>query len=276
MNKYLRIIILVIIITGINAFCHTEKNKTNQDIKEYDKRIKDNPNDAFLYDVRATLYFEIDNYDNAIKDHLHAINLSKDDSFYYFLSKTYLAKGDIEKAFDAIQNSMKINKHRNYYFIRALCFDFKNNPKEALKDYETFLIDKTPQAQDFNYYYIACIRRGIILYNNGIYDKAFIEFENGIYIGKMIKKSSQDIYYLRFLANMKLKKYPDVYNDLDVVLNEGFNNKERLLNDIKNENDDFKSEVSTMINKKMKFNTSMKDIVFYNQDYLIKKLLGKI
>jgi archaellum component FlaC len=74
---------------------------------------------------------------------------------------------------------------------------------------------------------------------------------------------------------MKLNKKNDAYEDLIHVLENGFNDWQKLSADIKSSDDDFKNEVNKLT-KKYDDKNGLKTIDFYNQDYLIKYFLHLI
>ncbi len=108
-------------------------------IAEYTKLIEVAPNQATGYFWRGTCYYDIHQYDLAIKDLTTAIELrdSSLDLEYNFRGLALFAKGDYDSAISDFSKSIEINPNPLCYNHRGLAYHAKKYYELAIEDFST-------------------------------------------------------------------------------------------------------------------------------------------
>jgi tetratricopeptide (TPR) repeat protein len=116
----------------------------NKKMEYLSNAINLNPLDFNYYNVRASFFFQMKNYDSAIRDYKEAIKLNPSDAaIYRNLSVSYLyAKLDnnLDFAEDAIKKAIEFapNDSDNYHVYGSILKRI-NKPEEAIKQYDNAL-----------------------------------------------------------------------------------------------------------------------------------------
>ena len=140
-----------------------------------DRQILKDSGNAFLWNIKATLYFETKDTANAIKSLMKAIDI-------YPLPEYLVALGTI---FATTKNSnallisnelLAFNRSKSAddaYFIKGLYYNFTNEPKKAIIFLDSCL--------NLNYTYMyAYLEKGIALYQLKKYDEAVLVLQRAV------------------------------------------------------------------------------------------------
>jgi len=276
-NK-LTIIILFFFVFFVNVKLNSKENKYKQEIIKYTKIIKSDPKAHWAYESIGYEYFLQKNFNKAAKNFKIAIKIKPKPEYYSQLGEAYIAMGRYNKAILELQKALKLEDAYEYYCIRALAYDMLGQYKKAFKDYSVYLDQKNFTYEEFHLVYIVSARLAIFNINKKEYNKAMKNTEMAIKVSKapggIFKNPSDDIFYIKFLINLKLNKFEEAKNDLLIVLRNGFNNKKRINSDIKGIKKDYKIEIEKIIKKNMTKSKKLNDIDFYDKKYLVNKFLG--
>lgn len=144
-------------------------------LSETDRQIVKDSGNAYLWNIKATLYFEIKDTAQAIKSLMKAIDI-------YPLPEYLVALGTI---FSTMKNPnallisnelLAFNRSKSAddaYFIKGLYYNFTNAPKKAILFLDSCL--------NVNYTYMYAYReKGIALYNLGKYDDAVLVLQRAV------------------------------------------------------------------------------------------------
>jgi len=248
------------------------------DIKKYSQIIKKDPTASWAFEGRGYAYFNLKKFNKAKNDFKSASKIKPSPSYYSQLAEVYIAVAKYKKAIIEIEKALKHEDAYMYYCLRAICYDMLGNYKQAFKDYLIYLEQKSFSQNALNRFYISSIRMAIFLYNKKDYKNALVNVKNAIkasnFPGSIFKNPNDDIYYIKFLINLKLDNFEEAKNDLQIVLRNGFNNKTRINFDIKDIRKEYKIEIEKIIKSNMVKSKKLNDIDFYDKKYLVNKFLG--
>lgn len=122
---------------------------------------------AYLWNIKATLYFENNDTANAINSLEHAINIYPLPDYLVALGTVY-AETKSKKALDIadeLLSSNKIKSGKDAYFIKGIYYNYINEPQKAIAYLDSCL------SLDFTYMY-AYREKAIALYNEKKYENA--------------------------------------------------------------------------------------------------------
>ncbi len=145
------------------------------DLAALSKKIADDPNNAKLYDQRASYYLQNKDLDKALADANKAIILDPKTSGYYLtLSDVYFAGGKITKCQDALTKACEINPEDKDAFLKlAELFYYMKDYKKTFENTSKALkIDNLSAKADFI--------NGMALKDMGDTVKAVKSFERAI------------------------------------------------------------------------------------------------
>lgn len=154
--------------------------KNKLEIKYFEERLKQTPNDVELLKTYAKFLKDHHYYNEAIKIYKRIINITKNDNFkkdideikllqsswkkdqlfYYYLeeAKKHESQGDIVKANEDYLNAKKIFPERyEVKFGLAKTYCWLNQPKLAIKNYQE-LLKISPQNIDLLEAYAGCLK----------------------------------------------------------------------------------------------------------------------
>lgn len=122
---------------------------------------------AYLWNIKATLYFENNDTLNSIKSLEHAIEIYPLPEYLVALGTVYAEIKDPKAIMiaDKLLESNKTKYGKDGYFIKGLYYNYVNEPKIAIADLDSCL------RLDFTYMY-AYREKAIALYNQQKYEEA--------------------------------------------------------------------------------------------------------
>lgn len=107
-------------------------------IKDYSQSIRINPDDAEAYQCRGMIYIQKEEYNKAIEDFNKALKLTPDDSkTLFFRGSAYIQKDDIDKAIADYNEAIRLDSNNALAYInRSLAYNKKGNYDQAVADCE--------------------------------------------------------------------------------------------------------------------------------------------
>ena len=102
-------IITILVLFSITA-CQSTDNSKAETIESLSIKIENEPNNISLLEQRKKLFLEQQNYQRAIADLQHCINLTPDSSKYYIeLAGLFMEKGNINNTLGLLEKASKID-----------------------------------------------------------------------------------------------------------------------------------------------------------------------
>jgi len=270
LKKYLFLLIVIVVFSAVS--CSNQYDYENM-VKRYSDCIKKSPNDSWAHNGRGFLYLYNNKFNEAVADFIKANQLLEYSGNYYGLAAAYLAKNNVNKAMANVNVSIKLDsKDLTSRGLRGICHDLMNNKTEAINDYTVYL--NRPYSGHFaGKYYILHIRRSILFLYKGKYNKALKDLNSAMNY-KFYKENIDDIYYLRFMINLKLGKKTECLKDFKEALDEGFNDKDTIENFIKNANITFINDIRKILTDYLEENEPFNGFNFEARKFVIDKFLG--
>jgi len=177
---------------------------TPDKIQDYNERIREFPSDATAYLQRGRAYFELGEYDKALRDFDTVVNIDKKISHaYYSRANVYKAQGKIDQALDDYTTTIKLDR-KNYVALtkRGDLYTDTRQYKQAIEDYtKAIKADKT--------WWPAYLGRAIIYKRQKAYPQAIKDFTRTIKFepdDSSLYALRGDIYYIK-------AKYKRALND---------------------------------------------------------------
>ncbi|MDP4284096.1 MAG: tetratricopeptide repeat protein [Bacteroidota bacterium] len=192
-----------------------------------DEQIRKDSGNAYLWDIKATLYFENGDTSNAINSLEQAINI-------YPLSEYLVALGTIyaetknEKALkiaDELLKSDKDKSAKDAFFIKGLYFNYINQPQKAIPYLDSCL--------QLNYSYMYAYReKAIAFYNLAKYNKALVVLKRAV----TLQNNYDEGYYWMGKCYEKLNQRKDAIESYQNALlyDKNFVEAKEALNKIQN------------------------------------------
>ena len=131
------------------------------------QELKKDSGSAYLWNIKATLYFENNDTANAINSLEHAINIYPLPDYLIALGTVY-AETKSKKALEIADELLRSNKNKSgkdAYFIKGIYYNYINESKKAITYLDSCL------NLDFTYMY-AYREKAIALYNEKKYENA--------------------------------------------------------------------------------------------------------
>ena len=138
-------------------------------------QIKKDSGNAYLWDIKATLYFENRDTMNAIKSLEHAVEIYPLPDYLIALGTIY-AEIKNRKALtiaDELLQSRRTKSAKDAWFVKGLYYNYTNEPKKAITYLDSCL------RQDYTYLY-AYREKAIALYNQAKYKDALNVLERAV------------------------------------------------------------------------------------------------
>lgn len=178
---------------------------------------------AYLWNIKATLYFENNDTINSINSLQHAIEIYPLPEYLVALGTVYAEiknKNALEIA-DGLLQTNKTKYGKDGYFIKGLYYNYENEPKLAISNLDSCL------DLDFTYMY-AYREKAVAYYNQGKYEDALKvlkrsvtiqnNFDEGYYwMGKCYEKLNRKNDAIESYQNALLydKNYSEARDALD-------------------------------------------------------------
>ncbi len=174
-----------------------EKGNYQEAIELYNKGLKNNPDDACLFNNRGLTYYSLEQYKKAISDYDKAIELKSDfTDAYYNRGLAYFRKGssyNLEPRKRAIDDFTKVTEldpdYVDAYYNRAVSYTEQIHyhhkystippkfPSEDMDNYNKALADYTMALDLDPSYVLAYQGRGNLFYRHGDWDLANKEYD---------------------------------------------------------------------------------------------------
>ncbi|HSV12057.1 MAG TPA: tetratricopeptide repeat protein [Hanamia sp.] len=142
-----------------------------------DQELKKDSGSAYLWNIKASLYFENNDTLNAINSLQHAINIYPLPDYLVALGTVY-AEIKNKNSLAIADNLLRTNKTKSgkdAYFIKGLYYNYMNEPQKAISYMDSAL------NLDFTYMY-AYREKAIALYNEMKYQDAIKVLERAVTI----------------------------------------------------------------------------------------------
>ena len=192
-----------------------------------DEEIRKDSGNAYLWNIKATLYFENNDTTNAINSLKQAIDIYPLPEYLVALGTVYAEiknKNSLQIA-DMLLLNNKTKSGKDAYFIKGLYYNYTNDPKKAIIDLDSCL------NLDYTYMY-AYREKAIAFYNLTEYDEALKvlkravtvqnNFDEGYYwMGKCYEKLGKNDDAIRSYQNALLydKNYTEAREALKRIQN---------------------------------------------------------
>lgn len=206
---------------------YRDEGKYDSAIAVVDKELMKDSGSAYLWNIKATLYFENNDTLNAIKSLQEAINIYPLPEYLVALGTVFAEiknKNALRIADDLLQKN-KEKSGKDAYFIKGLYYNYINKPQKAMKYLDSCL------KLDFTYMY-AYREKAIALYQEKKYDEAIKvlrravtlqnNFDEGYYwMGKCYEKLNKKEEAIQSYQNALLydKNFVEARKALDSLQN---------------------------------------------------------
>lgn len=215
MKRFLQIIFSIILSTSIITSVYADDSnlsdrKIIKQIKKYNRKIKNNDQNAKFFIKRGYLKFCLKDYNSAIDDYTQAQALEPDNKdVYYLRGRAWFEKNNYKDSMDDFNKAIELDKKNSTLYIsRGLVKDRIGEYESAINDFTLALkYDKKSKA--------AYINRGISNDKSGRPIAAIGDYQRAI---KVSKGFAPDAYYNMALAKCKQKKYEDALEDLTTAI----------------------------------------------------------
>lgn len=165
-----------------------------------DQEILKDSGSAYLWNIKASLYFENNDTINAINSLKHAIDIYPLPDYLVALGTVY-AEIKNKNSLEIASNLLRSNKTKygkDAYFIKGLYYNYINEPAKAILNLDSCL------HLDFTYMY-AYREKGIALYNQSKYQEAIKVLKRAV----TIQNNFDEGYYWLGRCYEKLNKKED-------------------------------------------------------------------
>ncbi len=159
----------------------------------------------WIYVERGILYFEKNEYDNAISDFNNAILINPvEEVCYFYLGLIYKEMSDYEKAEFYFKKALRINNNNNSTYMElANIYHLKDEYEKAIKFYSKSISKGGKKAEVFYLRSFSYLKLGKL-------KKAIADLTTAI----KLKPSISNYYFERAKLFIETKEYPNAINDL--------------------------------------------------------------
>ena len=225
----------------------TLRDMSKENIAEYDKLIKDSPENYFYYLERGGCKYNIEQYNEALSDFNTSIQINSGNNFSYY--RRGLAKWRLDQFHEAIADFdiaielypdwegpihdkgfqfYELGKYEEAIIYYNTCLSLNNkfilayqnraNAKFKLEKYEEAIADYTKvielSSSDDSFYRRGYTGRGHAEFSLGKYDEAIADYDVAI----KLNSTDADLYKFRGHAKYYLKKYKGAISDYDKAI----------------------------------------------------------
>lgn len=188
-----------------------DNNEYSKSIISFNNAIKYNPDNYYFYQIRATAYILLHQFENATDDYTSAIKLNpKNLSLYRERAELREELSQYDSAIVDLTKLINYSKKiTDEFHRRAFCYRMVLKYSEAFKDIET-AIKQTPNN------FVLFSESGFINYDLKRYHDAINDFNKYLLYDK--KKNLEGIYYYRGLSYLYSDNYQEAIKDLEKVI----------------------------------------------------------
>ena len=190
-----------------NAYCYV--GEYDKAIADYDHAIDLEPNYAKAYYHRGNAYRDKVDFDQAIADYTKAIERNPDYvDAYYNRGKLYDEAGEYDRAIEDFSAVIKLQpEHSDAHGSRADLYRYKGECDKAIAGYD-MEIELRPDDPEIYY------DRGEVYGEKGEYDKAVEDFSKAL----KLHPEFTEAYVKRALAYFRIGKFESAIQDYDRIL----------------------------------------------------------
>jgi len=184
---------------------YAELNEHERAIKDFDKAIELNPDDAETYYNRGVAYAKLNKYEQAIKDYEKAIELNPDDAkAYYNRGLAYAELNKYEQAIEDYDKAIELNpNYAEAYNNRGFAYAKLNEYERAIKDYGKAIELNPALAAAYN-------NRGLAYAKLNKYERAIEDYSKAIELNPNLAEA----YSNRGIAYSEIHRYEEAARDL--------------------------------------------------------------
>jgi tetratricopeptide (TPR) repeat protein len=130
---------------------HNRDIAYQQSLKDYERDIKQKPQNVVAYVNRGTVHAMMKNYQKALEDYNRAIKLNlKISTVYYNRGLIFINLGKYQQAIVDFDTVIKLNpRDTEAYYNRGFAYEKSGNNQQAIKDFQTAAQLGNKQAQDY-------------------------------------------------------------------------------------------------------------------------------
>ena len=199
-----------------------EKEELLKEIKEYTKKIEEEPNDASYWNNRGDTFYNLKEYQKAIEDYNKAIELNPKESLYFYnRGISYYNLKEYEKTIEDYNKAIELNPNNASYWNN------RGNTFYNLKEYQK-AIEDCSQAINLEPSYISYTYLAKIFYTLKKYDNALENCDKAI----ELHPEFSVLFTNRGKVYSKLKKYKESIKDYDKAIKLDANEEAKELKEI--------------------------------------------
>ena len=180
------------------------EKQAQDDIKDLNKALKDDPDNTEALELRADRYYYLKEFDKSVTDCVRLIDLEPENArYFYALALAYKGCGKFQEVIDNCQKSIELNGNK----IDTEVFSLKAEAEYKLKQYDKVVddlnISLTFEESDRAYYY-----RGLAHYKLGHYRRAVSDIKKSIELKHDVLETYDDKLpkLLEFVVNILREK----------------------------------------------------------------------
>ncbi|MDQ6903988.1 MAG: tetratricopeptide repeat protein, partial [Bacteroidota bacterium] len=172
-------------------------------------QIKKDSNNAYLWNMKATLHFENDDTVNAIKSLEHAVNIYPLPEYIVALGTVYAEIKNPRSLMiaDSLLKMNRTKRGKDAYFIKGLFYTYSNDKNRAINYFDSSL--------QLDYTYMFSYReKAIALYDLGNYDEALKVLKRAV----TVQNNFDEGYYWMGKCYEKLNRKADAIQSYQTAL----------------------------------------------------------
>ena len=172
-------------------------------------QIKKNGNNAYLWNMKATLHFENDDTLNAIKSLEHAVNIYPLPEYIAALGTVYAEMKNPRSLMiaDSLLKMNRTKRGKDAFFIKGLFYSYSNDKNKAVNYFDSSL--------QLDYTYMFSYReKAIALYDLGNYDEALKVLKRAV----TVQNNFDEGYYWMGKCYEKLNRKADAIQSYQTAL----------------------------------------------------------
>ncbi|MEO8861043.1 MAG: tetratricopeptide repeat protein, partial [Ginsengibacter sp.] len=172
-------------------------------------QIKKDSNNAYLWNMKATLHFENDDTLNAIKSLEHAVDIYPLPEYIVALGTVYAEMKNPRSLMiaDSLLKMNRTKRGKDAFFIKGLFYSYSNDKNKAINYFDSSL--------QLDYTYMFSYReKAIALYDLGKYDDAIIVLKRAV----TVQNNFDEGYYWMGKCYEKLHRKADAIQSYQTAL----------------------------------------------------------
>ncbi len=169
------------------GLAYNQKGEEKKALADFDRALALDGNNALLYDHRAAFYRNTEDYERALADHDKAIALSPVASHYLGRSRTWRAKGDLQKALADANEAVRLEVGTRWSLLhRGVIYRYLGEYDRSIADLDQLLRHTPYDAETY-------VERGRAFEKKGDLVRARADFERALKErGTLFKSAHED------------------------------------------------------------------------------------